>query len=238
MRRSRILLGAGGCGKDFVWLIEEINAEKAEWRMRGFLDSHPAVQGMSLLGYPVLGRFEDAPKFPDASFVVAFGDPRMREHVASVVSPFGVRWANLISPTARIHGSSTLGTGVVIGRYADMTAECAIGDHVLLNLHSVLGHGVRVGDFSIVSPNVTINGGASIGRCCYIGANAFVRDVAVGDYATVAASACVVRPVEPDCVVAGVPARVVRKGPPLHSVTKTLRGDGARAVYDPAVEAK
>jgi serine O-acetyltransferase len=50
-----------------------------------------------------------------------------------------------------------------------------------------------------------------------------VRDVSVGDYVTIGASSCVVKPVESDCVVAGVPATIIRKGAPVHSVTKTLR---------------
>jgi len=76
----------------------------------------------------------------------------------------------------------------------------------MLNIHSVLGHAVEIGDFSVVSPNVTINGEAVIGSVCYIGANAFVRNVRIGDGSTVGASSAVVKDVPPNCVVAGVPA--------------------------------
>ena len=93
----------------------------------------------------------------------------------------------------------------------------------MLNIHVVLGHKVEIGDFSIISPNVTINGNAKIGKSTSIGSNAFVRDVIIGDYVTVGASSCVIKPVESDCVVAGVPASVIRKGAPVHRITRTLR---------------
>jgi sugar O-acyltransferase (sialic acid O-acetyltransferase NeuD family) len=218
-----IILGAGGLGQEIVWLIEEINDYQKEWNILGYLDSHPSVKDMTLIGYPVLGPFEDANKYPDSFFIVAFGDPRMREQVVTLVSKFNVKWATLISPTVRLHPSNKLGEGVVIGRYSDLTVECVLGNHTMLNIHVVLGHKVELGDYSIISPNVTLNGGAKIGKSCSIGANAFVRDVVVGDYVTIGASSCVIKPVESDCVMAGVPAAVIRKGAPVHSVTKILR---------------
>lgn len=221
--KNIIILGAGGLGKEIAWLIEEINENKKEWNILGFLDSHPSVKNMELIGYKVLGGFEDAPKYPDAYFIIAFGDPRMREKVIRLVSEYTEKWATLISPTVRVHKSNKHGIGVVIGRNTDLTVECSIGNHVMLNIHVVLGHKVEIGDFSIISPNVTINGDAKIGKSCSIGANAFIRDVVIGDYVTVGASSCVIKPVESDCVIAGVPAIVIRKGAPVHSVTKTLR---------------
>ena len=218
-----IILGAGGLGQEVVWLVEEIHDTRKEWNILGYLDSHPSVKNMTLINYPVLGPFEDACKYPEAFFIVAFGDPRMREQVVNLVSTFKIKWATLISPTVRLHPSNKLGEGVVIGRYTDLTLDCTIGNHAMLNIHVVLGHKVELGDYSIVSPNVTLNGGAKIGRSCSIGANAFVRDVTVGDYVTIGASSCVIKPIESDCVVAGVPATVIRKGAPVHSVTKILR---------------
>jgi sugar O-acyltransferase (sialic acid O-acetyltransferase NeuD family) len=218
-----IVLGAGGLGQEVAWLVEEINDCKHEWNLLGFLDSHPSVKDMTLIDYPVLGSFEDAYKYPNAQFVVAFGDPRMRKKVVDIVSEFNVDWATLISPTVRVHKSNKFGYGVVVGRYTDLTLDCLIGNHVMLNIHVVLGHRVEIGDYSIISPNVTINGGAKIGKCCSVGANAFVRDITIGDYVTIGASSCVIKPVESECVVAGVPAIIIRKGAPVHSVTKILR---------------
>ena len=224
--KELIILGAGGLGQEIVLLIEAINFYKEQWIIKGFLDSHPSVQGIELLGFPVLGSFEDAYKFPNAHFIVAFGDPCMREKVVNLVNIYNINWATLISPTVRLHKSNELGKGVVIGRLSDLTVDAKISDHVIVNIHAVIGHGVEIGEYSVISPNVTITGGAKIGKSCFVGANAFIRDVTVGDYVTIGASSCVIKQIESNCVVAGVPARIIHQGPPVHSVTKILREKG------------
>ncbi len=221
--KDLIILGAGGLGQEVAWLVEEINQSEKKWNLLGFLDSHPDVEGKFFIGYPVLGPFHLAKKYKNCHFVVAFGDPRLREQTVNIVSKYNVKWANLISPTVILHSSNKLGKGIVIGRQTDLTLDCELEDHTMLNIHVVLGHKVKIGKFSIISPNVTINGGATIGHTCSIGANAFVRDIIIGDYVTVGASSCVVANIESNCVIAGVPAKLIRKGAPVKSVTTSLR---------------
>ena len=218
-----IILGAGGLGQEIAWLIEEINEEKKTWNLIGFIDSHPDVQGKHFLDYPVLGPYSLIEKYPNAYYIIAFGDPRLRERIIEQNRTKIGKWGNLYSPTTRVHKSHRIGVGVVIGRYTDLTIGCRLGNFVMLNIHVVLGHNITIGDYSIISPNVTINGGATIGKACSVGANAFVRDVIIGDYVSVGASSCVVKDVASDCVVAGFPARIVHKGKPVHSVTTSER---------------
>ncbi len=218
--KDLIILGSGGLAQEYAWLVEEINEEKKTFNLIGYLDDNPQRIGKECIGYPVLGTLADIGRFPSAFAIAGVGDPRLRQSVVDKVSPGFTRWTNLISPTCRIHKSHQIGVGVMIGRYTDLTVGCMIGNHVMLNIHCVIGHAVRVGDFSVVSPNVTINGEAVIGRVCYLGANAFVRNVHVGDGATIGASSAVVKDVEENCTVAGVPARVLHAGPPSHKLTR------------------
>lgn len=220
-----IVLGAGGLGQEIVWLAEEINDTSPRWNILGYLDDNPAAQNTEVIGYPVLGMLDDAKKYPQAKFFLGVGDPRLRRKFVDRLEPFDVKWATLVSPTVRLHRSNKLGVGVGIGRYTDLTLNCNIGDFAYINIHVVLGHAVTVGEFSVVDPNVCINGEGVIGHTCLIGANAFVRDVKVGDGATVGAGSVVVKDVEPECVVAGVPAKVIRIGSPRHTLSKSERTD-------------
>lgn len=220
-----IVLGAGGLGQEIVWLAEEINDAELRWNILGYLDDNPAVHGTSVISYPVLGGLDKAQAYPNAHFFVGVGDPRLRRRMVERVGASGVKWATLISPTVRVHRSNKLGIGVGIGRYTDLTIGCDIGNFAWLNIHVVLGHAVTIGEFSVVDPNVCVNGEGVIGSTCLIGANAFVRDVKVGDGATVGAGSVVVKDVEPECVVAGVPAKVIRMGSPRHTLSKSERTD-------------
>jgi sugar O-acyltransferase (sialic acid O-acetyltransferase NeuD family) len=197
MVQDLLILGSGGLAQEYAWLVEEINEDKRTFNLLGYLDDDLARQGQEYVGYPVLGRLTDIERYPNVHAISGVGDPRLRR--AMVEGPCANHrvWANLVSPTCRIHSSHRIGVGVMIGRYADLTVGCVIGNHVMLNIHCVLGHAVSVGDFSVVSPNVTLNGEAVIGRCCYVGANAFVRNVRVGDGATIGASSAVANWIAP-----------------------------------------
>jgi sugar O-acyltransferase (sialic acid O-acetyltransferase NeuD family) len=218
-----IIIGAGALGQEIVWLIEEINEKKSTWELLGFLDDHAFKEKKKILGYQCLGKNIDIEKYKDSYFIIAFGDPRLREKVYNDINGGKYKWASLISPTVRIHSSNKIGKGVVIGRNTDLTVNCIIHDFVYLNIHVVLGHEVEVGSFTIISPNVTVNGGGKIGRACQVGANAFVKDVNIGNYSTIGASSCVVKPVDEYCVVAGVPAKVLHTGTPNTSISRSER---------------
>jgi sugar O-acyltransferase (sialic acid O-acetyltransferase NeuD family) len=221
-----IILGSGGLAQEYAWLVEEINDVRKSINLLGFLDDDEQRVGQEYIGYPVLGTLAAAADYPRAGFISGVGDPRARELTVEKVERYHPRWANLVSPTVRLHKSHKIGHGVMVGRYTDMTVGCEVGNHVMLNIHAVIGHAVRIGDFSVVSPNVTVNGEATIGRVCYIGANAFVRNVTVGDGATIGAGSVVTKDVAENCVVAGVPAKVLHEGKPSHKLTRIPGGQG------------
>jgi sugar O-acyltransferase (sialic acid O-acetyltransferase NeuD family) len=220
MVKDLIILASGGLAQEYAWLVEEINDEKRTFNLLGFLDDDSRRIGQEYIGYPVLGDLDAAARYPRAHFISGVGDPRARRLTVEKVEHCRPRWANLVSPTVRLHKSNRVGSGVMIGRYADLTVGCELGNHVMLNIHAVIGHAVRIGDYSVVSPNVCINGEATIGRLCYVGANAFVRNVTVQDGATIGAGSVVVKDVAEDCVVAGVPAVVLHEGKPSHQLTR------------------
>lgn len=223
--KDLIILGSGGLAQEYAWLVEEINEHKKSFNLIGYLEDDPNRIGKYYLDYPVLGRISAAKEYPKAYFITGVGDPRVRRMLVEKVQSYNLKWTNLISPTVRLHRSHKIGHGVMIGRYSDLTVECEIGNHVMINIHVVLGHSVKVGDYSVISPNVTVNGEATIGTMCYIGANAFVRNLHLADGITVGAGSAVVKEYEENCVVAGVPAREIRKGAPSHQLTRIPGND-------------
>jgi 2,3,4,5-tetrahydropyridine-2,6-dicarboxylate N-acetyltransferase len=113
-----------------------------------------------------------------------------------------------------------------------------IGDHCVIMMGAVLNIGAVIGERTMIDMNVVVGGRAIVGKNCHIGAgtvlagvieppsaepviieddvligaNAVVLEgVKVGKGAVVAAGSIVVRNVEPLTVVAGVPARFLKK---------------------------
>ncbi|MBN2669182.1 MAG: NeuD/PglB/VioB family sugar acetyltransferase [Bacteroidales bacterium] len=215
-----IIIGAGALGEEIAWLIEEINDYRKEWNLLGFLDDYAFDKKDTVLGYKVLGKSTDIDAYPDAYFTIAYGSPNLRRKTVENINKESINWATLISPTVRVHHSNKIGKGVIIGRYTDLTINCEIDDFVMLNIHVVLGHKVKVGKYSIISPNVTVNGEGIIGEACQVGANSFIKNIVLGDNVTVGASSCVVKDVESDHVVVGVPAKIIKSGRPNKSISR------------------
>ena len=119
-----------------------------------------------------------------------------------------------------IEPALTIGDGCVFGYNSHITAvrDVRIGDHVLTannvyisdNVHSY--EDTRV---PIMHQPVLFRRAVSIGAGSWIGENACVIGASVGRNCVVSANAVVTRDAPDWCVVAGVPARVIRQFDPI-----------------------
>jgi len=108
--------------------------------------------------------------------------------------------------------------GVVIGDEVEIGAHCSIAqgtieptqihDHVKIDDCVFIAHNVCIGENSYIIAGAEISGSADIGRGVWISPEvAVINGVSIGDGAFVGIGAVVIRDVEPDTVVAGVPAK-------------------------------
>jgi len=113
-----------------------------------------------------------------------------------------------------------------------------IGDHCVIMMGAVLNIGAVIGEKTMIDMNVVVGGRAKVGKNCHIGAGAVLagvieppsadpviidddvliganavvlEGVKVGKGAVIAAGSVVVKDVEPYSVVAGVPAKFLKK---------------------------
>lgn len=209
--RRLFIVGAGGFGREVAWLAEQCWGDKVQ---PVFL-----VDAAEYLSEPVNGidvaLLAGLRAEPDARYVVGVGDPVQRQRLAGVCAELGLVPATIVHPRAEMSRRVALGAGTIVCAGTIATTEIVTGAHVHINLDCTIGHDVRIGDFSTLSPGVHVSGHVEIGAGAYIGTGASVINglsgapLVIGDGAVVAAGACVTRSVEPGAMVAGVPA--VRK---------------------------
>jgi len=132
-----------------------------------------------------------------------------------------------------------LGNDISIMKYSSIYAHNAtlkIGDNFSMNSNSCIGAAdggeIVIGNNVLIAQNVVLRasdhefkdvlipiqeqghtgGIIVIGDDCWIGANVVItRNVTIGSHSIVAAGAVVTKDVEPFSIVAGVPARLIRK---------------------------
>jgi acetyltransferase EpsM len=103
-----------------------------------------------------------------------------------------------VMPGAIVHKFSSVGRQCILNTNSTVDHECKLGDGVHVMGGASIAGRVKVGDFSTIGTNATILPNLNIGANVFIGAGAVVT-----------------RDIEDNSVVAGVPARFVKKITPI-----------------------
>jgi sugar O-acyltransferase (sialic acid O-acetyltransferase NeuD family) len=212
-----VVVGASGFGKEVAFLIEEINAEKSQWNLLGFLDDDPNKQTLSPLGYKVLGGLDWLKNHRSAQVAIGVGDPSIRRQIVGSLKPENVIFPSLVHPGTVIHESSLpVKDGVIICASNTLTVEIKVGDHSHINLDCTIGHGAVLSPFCTLSPGVHVSGDVTLGENVFIGTGAnLLPGVSIGQGSIIGAGATVIGDIESRRLAAGVPAKVIKELPPL-----------------------
>lgn len=113
-------------------------------------------------------------------------------------------------------GGVQIGDNVDIGSFSTIDrgvlTDTMIGSDVKIDNLVHIAHNCLIGQGTIIAAGASFGGGVIVGKNCFIGLNACIRQrIKIGDGAVVGMGAVVVKDVPPDVVVAGNPARILKK---------------------------
>lgn len=170
----------------------------------------------SYLEIPILGTDEDAEllfrKYSNTPLVLVPDPPHIRKRLFDYYNAIGFSFKTVVSPTAKISKTAQIGKGCLIQHGVNVSASVILGDFVKLNTFVNIMHDCKLCDFTTIAPNAVLLGNVFSSESTYIGANATVLPgKKIGTKATVGAGAVVTRDVDEDMIVAGVPAKILRK---------------------------
>ncbi|MBR6951293.1 MAG: acetyltransferase [Oscillospiraceae bacterium] len=203
MHKKVIIIGAGGHGKVIADIV--INAGD---ELLGFLDDDS--EKTSLAGFPVLGSIADASRWPDAYFVVAIGEPAVRERIAESM-PWA-KWYTAIHSSAIVSNlETTIGEGSMIMAGTIVSPGVTIGRHCILNTGAIVEHNTVLEDYVHVSVAAKTGGEVFIGKSTWVGIGASVNNcISICPDCMLGAGAVVVKNITDPGVYCGVPARKLR----------------------------
>ena len=208
--KDLIIVGASGFGREILMVIKEINRVKEEWNVLGFIDDNlNALDGIDC-DCKILGTISSWKPTGNELYVMGIAKSTTKKEVALKLKDKGAKFATVIHPTARVANPVTIGEGLVLFSYADISVNCVIGNYVFLNSFAQVGHDSIIGDFSTLCPNCAIAGGGILGEGVTVGTAASTHpNIKIGNYATVGMNSAVIRNVKEHTTVMGVPAKKI-----------------------------
>ncbi len=217
------IYGIGGFGREVAplardYLLARAAAHSSEQGSEVVFVDDSAGRPSECNGYLVIG-FEQLTGVGhrDRQVIIAVGDGRAREKIERRCIEAGLAIGNVSAPTTRVLDAVSIASGAVLCDGVILTSNITIGKSFQANLNSYVGHDCEVGDYVTFAPGVHCNGNLRIENYAYIGTGAmFVqgkasRPLVIGEGALIGMGAVVTKPVEPYTVVAGNPARPIRK---------------------------
>lgn len=204
MSKSVVIIGASGHGKVIADII--VNSDD---KVLGFLDDADDVQGKKIIGFPVLGKIADYVNYRDCEFVIAIGNPYIREKISKELP---VKWYTAIHPTAVISSLDVeIGEGTVIMANAVVNPSARIGKHCIINTGAIVEHDNILEDYVHLSPNVTLAGIVKVGKSTHIGAGSCTKQVLnIASDCIIGAGSVIVKDITESGTYVGVPARKIK----------------------------
>lgn len=197
-----VIIGAGGHAK----VVADIIVNSGD-KVIGFLASDKQ-KGDTFIGYPILGSDEDYQKYLSSYFIIAIGNPKVREKISKKMD--NAKWYTAIHPTAVISKINTvIGEGTVIAANAVVNPGSTIGKHCIINTSASVDHDNTIKDYVHVSCGAHLAGTVSVGKYTWIGIGSTVKNgISICSDCMIGAGAVVVKNINTMGTYIGVPANM------------------------------
>lgn len=202
--RDLLILGNGIHNLEMAEIVERVNQGRPTWNLLGYVSADGRGAGETRNGYPVLGGPEAMARYPEAALVPEFGWPRESTPRERLVS--------LIDPSAFVSRTASIGAGCVIYPNSFVGAQAQLGDLAFVLGGCVINHDDVLEEGVTLASGVMLAGEVRVEAGCYLGQSCTVRQqLRIGRGSLIGMGAVVIADVPPGVVMAGNPARVLKK---------------------------
>lgn len=203
--RNLIIINADGFGRSVACLAKHATVCGKEWNLKGFLDDREvfaASTGLPLLGSPLTY----VPESNDL-FFCAIGNPIARRKYSAELLKREAKFI-VLSRTTSVGDDTAIGQGSLLDINVAIDTECSLGEFVIIQGMTIVGHEAHIGNYVHISSFVFIGGKVRIGDNVTIFPHSTILPgITIGEGATVGAGSVVIKDVPAGVTVFGNPAK-------------------------------
>lgn len=206
MKKNLVILGAGGFAREVLfhlssplfWYNYNIN----------FVDDVTDTKEVVLKNgtFPVIKDWNFRPK---SEFIVGIGSPKAKQIMVAKALEKGLKPTETFIHSRALVQDASVGKGGIICPGVVVTTNVKIGDYVILNLNSTVGHDAILGDYCTVNPGCSVSGNTEMGDCVTLGTGTVTREKSkIARGVTTGANSTVIKDIlEENVTVIGTPAK-------------------------------
>jgi len=213
-----LIVGAKGFAKEVLEILHQLDQTN---NLVFYDDVNHDLPTMLFNQFEILKNVASASDYfknIDNRFTIGIGNPKLRKILTDKFMQLGGVFTSTISSKAVIGSYDVkIGEGSNILSGAIFSNSVAIGKGCIIYYNSIITHDCKIGDFVEISPSVTLLGRCSVGAFSQIGSNATILpDIKVGQNVIVGAGSVVTKDIPDNCMVVGIPAKIIKELEPLH----------------------
>ena len=204
-----IIIGVGGFAREVYWNAQSSIGYGSDWDLKGFLDGNVKLEQSEYekLNLPVLGDVDSYDIKENDVFICAIGSNKARKEITEMMLGKNAEFISLIHNTAIIQGTARYGKGCIICPRTCIGDHACLGDFVIMNTASAIGHDAILDNYVSLMSYVDITGYCHLEEGVMFGSGARILPHGkVGAYAVVGAGSVVLRRVKSGVTVFGNPA--------------------------------
>lgn len=213
MSKQIYALGVGHNTPVFIDL-----AEQCGYEILGLYHYNNERTGETDHGFKILGSFDDlfsSENLCNKKYLLTMGDNDIRSQLIEKITSLGGYVPSLIHPTSVISRFSKISeAGVYISAFTHIQADTVIGQGTVILSGVNISHTNNIGNYCFLAGGVTVGAYTTVEDHVFIGQGALSisgKVGKIGTHAYVGARALLTESVEAYSVVAGSPARIIKK---------------------------
>ena len=145
-------------------------------------------------------------------YILSIGNNKIRKKYANFLFDFKIKPFTIISKKAIIDKNVKIGKGSQIMPGSVIRSNTLIGEHCIINTNSSIDHDCNIKNYVHIMGSAALAGSVIVDEFSNIGTNAtIIPNISIGKNSYIGAGSVVLKNVKSNLVVAGNPARILKK---------------------------